>query len=91
MKGLCPLPLLRQTAACNNSRYPSAFFALATPDPVFYSGTVTTFGTTKKRHLSPLTRENYKLKLINAFYTVENYHSFKVEKSTDPLYTRAIN
>lgn len=53
MQGLCPLPRLRQTVKCNDNRYPSAFFALATLDPVFYSGAVTTFD--KQKDATPIT------------------------------------
>lgn len=43
MQGLRPLPRLRQTAQCNESRYPSVFFALATLDPVSCQACFTAF------------------------------------------------
>jgi len=60
MQGLCPLPRLRQTAICNDSRYPNAFFAWATPNPIFLSGQLPLFEQQKKR--DPFNKLSNKLK-----------------------------
>lgn len=65
MQGLCPLPRLRQTIICNNNRYPSAFFAWATPDPIFLSGQRPLL--TNKKDDTPITCQLTKLKRYRLF------------------------